>query len=81
MSDSGDPVACLACQAPLSVGFSRQEYWRILLILRFHNSEYLCDDNQVINNAAMFKYSYTMILLLLMSSDGLPHQSGREAVL
>ena len=22
-----DPMGCIACQAPLSVGFSRQEYW------------------------------------------------------
>ena len=23
-----DPMDCIACQAPLSMGFSRQEYWR-----------------------------------------------------
>ena len=22
-----DPMDCIACQAPLSMGFSRQEYW------------------------------------------------------
>ena len=27
MSDSGDPVGCIACQALLSMGFSRQGYW------------------------------------------------------
>ena len=27
MSDSHDPMACTAHQAPLSMGFSRQEYW------------------------------------------------------
>jgi len=27
MSDSFDPMDYIACQAPLSVGFSRQEYW------------------------------------------------------
>ena len=27
MSDSPDPVKCIALQTPLSLGFSRQEYW------------------------------------------------------
>ena len=27
MSDSSDPKDCVACQTPLSMGFSRQEYW------------------------------------------------------
>ena len=27
MSDSLDPVDYISCQPPLSVGFSRQEYW------------------------------------------------------
>ena len=27
MSDSCDPMDCIACQAPLSVRFPRQEYW------------------------------------------------------
>ena len=31
MSDSCDPMDCVACQAPLSMGFSRQVYWSGLL--------------------------------------------------
>ena len=27
MSDSCDPMDSVACQAPLFMGFSRQEYW------------------------------------------------------
>jgi len=27
MSDSWDPTDYIACQAPLSIRFSRQEYW------------------------------------------------------
>ena len=27
MSESCDPMACIACQTPLMMGFSRQEYW------------------------------------------------------
>ena len=33
MSDSCDPMDCIACLAPLSMGFSRQEYWSELLFL------------------------------------------------
>ena len=33
MSDSCDPIDCVACQAPLSMGFPRQEYWSGLLFL------------------------------------------------
>ena len=32
MSDSSNPIS-VACQAPLSMGFSRQEYWSGLLFL------------------------------------------------
>ena len=27
VSDSQDPMDCIVCQVPLSMGFSRQEYW------------------------------------------------------
>ena len=30
MSDPCDPRDCVACQAPLFMGFSRQEYWSVL---------------------------------------------------
>ena len=33
LSHSGDPMDYIACQAPLSMGYNRQEYWKVKVLV------------------------------------------------
>ena len=49
-----NPMYCISCQAPLSIGFSRQEYWSGLAISFSRGSLQLRDRTRVFCIAGRF---------------------------